>query len=148
MNDVKDVSNYIIKYYNQKNIEITHMKLQKLLYFVQVIFLLELNKKCFENKMLACHFGPIVEEIFDKYTGIGRTPLYFNGIIKHLERDDLIDNICERFLNYSNNRLGDIITKQNPWIKAFDKGYMSEITPESIINYFEIQESIINNFKI
>lgn len=136
MNDVLDVAHYIVRFYNNQNIEITHLKLQKLLYFVQVLFLLQTGNRCFNNDIVAFEYGPVVREVFEEYTGMGRTPLTYNENIRNLEHQDLIDGICNKFLIYTPGRLVDITHNQRPWRDAFADGYGTIITDASILNYF------------
>lgn len=47
MYNVLDISRYIINYSNDCNYIISNLKLQKLLYFIQVYFLIEAKKTLF-----------------------------------------------------------------------------------------------------
>lgn len=58
--NVIDVSSYIINYSNQINHPINNLKLQKLLYYVQAATLVETGRKCFNSKIIAWQFGPVV----------------------------------------------------------------------------------------
>ena len=54
---------------------VSHLKIQKLLYYAQACSLALNNRKLFEEKIVAWRYGPVVENIFQKYKVCGK-----NGI--------------------------------------------------------------------
>lgn len=70
--NVIDVSSYIINYSNQINHPINNLKLQKLLYYIQAATLVETGRKCFNSKIIAWQFGPVVPEAYYYYEEYGR----------------------------------------------------------------------------
>lgn len=66
------VAKYIINYSNSIDSPISNLKLQKLLYYVQAAFLVEDNKKCFDDEIVAWAFGPVVPEVYQAYRVCGR----------------------------------------------------------------------------
>ena len=62
MNKAIEISKYIVNYANEKGLDITNLKLQKLLYYVQAAFLLlsEGKEPCFSDKIVACLHGPVL----------------------------------------------------------------------------------------
>lgn len=66
------VAKYIINYSNSINSSISNLKLQKLLYYVQAAFLVEVDKKCFDDQIVAWAFGPVVPEVYQAYRVCGR----------------------------------------------------------------------------
>lgn len=66
------VAKYIINYSNSINSPISNLKLQKLLYYVQAAFLVEDDKKCFDDEIVAWAFGPVVPEVYQVYRVCGR----------------------------------------------------------------------------
>lgn len=144
-NDVFDVVDYIIKFHNDRDVIITHLKLQKLLYFVQIYFLLQTGYRCFNNDLVAFDYGPVVIDVFKKYKGVGRQPLICDKNVVNLEGNNLIDDICDKFLKYSANELVDLTHGQKPYREAINKGYGSVITDKSILDYFTNIKIILNN---
>lgn len=65
--DVLDVSRYIINYCIDKDQPITNGKLQKLLFYVQASFLVELGQPCFNEDIISWKLGAVVKESFDEY---------------------------------------------------------------------------------
>lgn len=70
--NVIDVSSYIIEYSNKINSPVSNLKLQKLLYYSQAATLVELGQKCFDSKIMAWEFGPVVVEAYQHYKEFGR----------------------------------------------------------------------------
>ncbi|ORT99833.1 hypothetical protein D081_1414 [Anaerovibrio sp. JC8] len=129
--DARKVADYIVnKYY------ITNPKLQNVLYFIQAKYLLELNKPCFEQTMEASSLGVVVTDVFNEYKE------FEGGLIPHdgeeipdIGDSSLIDEVVKQCNKKSLSQLRDIITRQDPWKKAYEK-YQSEISLESMKEYF------------
>ena len=62
MYSVLDLSEYIIF----KKYGISCLKLQKILYFLQAEFLRKYNKLCFNSKIEAWDFGPVIPIVYEK----------------------------------------------------------------------------------
>lgn len=71
MYDANEISKYIIKYSEKKNYGISNLKLQKVLYYVQIYFLMKTENPCFMNKIEAWNFGPVIPDIYRKYKQFG-----------------------------------------------------------------------------
>ena len=75
MYDVLAVSQRIINYSHKKEYSITNHKLQCLLYFVQVYFLIELDEVCFEDKIGAWSSGPVILKAYNTFKQHGLTEI-------------------------------------------------------------------------
>ena len=95
---VLDVSRYIINYCIDNEQPITNGKLQKLLFYVQASFLVELGLICFREDIIAWRLGAVVKEDYDEY--------YLNGLNPIIERQEIIQEI------YYDNKNGKIIFKK------------------------------------
>ena len=71
MYDVLSIARFIINYCNEKNIVISNLKLQKILYFVQAYFLITFNRPCFRENIEAWDFGPVVPEAYHEFKQYG-----------------------------------------------------------------------------
>ncbi len=67
-----DISKYVINHSYDMNFKISNLELQKILYYIQAAFLVEKNEKCFEEKILAWEYGPVIREVYDEYKVCGR----------------------------------------------------------------------------
>lgn len=73
--DVLDISRYIINYSNDKDYGVSNLKLQKILYFVQAYFLINIpdSHVCFKERIEAWNFGPVVPKAYREYKQYGST---------------------------------------------------------------------------
>lgn len=69
--NVIDIAKYIINSFDDKEFRISNIELQKVLYYLQAAFLVEFNKPCFEEKIIAWKYGPVVEEAYRKFSVFG-----------------------------------------------------------------------------
>lgn len=145
-----EVARHILNYSNEKGYPISNLKLQKVLYFVQTEFLVTKDEKCFDEKILAYNFGPVVEEVYDEYKVFGGSQISpFNEYLKNIKHIDFKDNVIKeedkKLINgvidetivYSNSRLGDFIQNQDPWREAYSPYYKQEITCELLKEFFK-----------
>ncbi|MDP8099284.1 Panacea domain-containing protein [Pasteurella atlantica] len=141
MNNALLVAQYIIHICNERNIPITHLKLQKLLYFVQANFLFNTRQPCFNDKIIALPYGPVVESVFNHFRmrGVGASNLVDEETfdINNLQHIELIDETLDELANFDAFQLVDITHKQSPWRNAFNHATGSEITSTAIRDYFD-----------
>lgn len=135
------IANYIIEYEHSQNRQISNLKLQKLLYFVQAQFFRILGKPCFEDRIEAWSFGPVVVSVYHAYKFYGSLE------ITRTQEDVCVDNITDRDRQIINEvlelfsdtpiyELVDITHHQYPWIQAKRNPFNNEITNDSINKYF------------
>lgn len=137
------VSRYIIKYSNENNLNISNLKLQKLLYFIQSHFLIQKNEICFTDEIKACDLGPIVQDVYDEYKhfGAGNIPFVFvsyeisKDSIKENDRK-LIEEVIDEFSTFTASELSDLIKSQDPWIKTYKRGKKINIDTKLLKEFF------------
>lgn len=153
--NVLDIARYIINYCNEHGYGVSNLKLQKILYFVQAAFLVNINKKCFNESIEAWDFGPVVPEVYHEFKFYGNNNIpsiyeyidYSNGVweaekvkfdngIIEIDDRDLINGMIEECCKYSAGRLVEITHNQDPWINAYTKGCNNIITRKSIKKFF------------
>jgi len=122
--DVLDVSRYIINYCIDKGKPITNGKLQKLLFYVQASFLVELGLPCFDEDIISWKLGAVVKESFDEYILSSLNPI--------TEKQEVIQKICY------DNKNGKIIFEKIVFNQdeIFKKSHMEQINKvlDSYIN--------------
>ena len=156
--NVLDVCRYVINYSNKHDYGISNLKLQKVLYFIQAYFLTNKTSHtpCFNEKIEAWDFGPVVPEAYHEYKqyGSGDIPtiksyiLFDNENIWNSKRvlcnDDvitnedknLIDKVVDKFSDYSATDLVSLTHRQSPWIDVYVPHQNNEITLDAIRKYF------------
>lgn len=156
--DVLEVCRHVINYSNEKEYGISNFKLQKVLYFIQAYFLIDKTKNapCFDDKIEAWNFGPVVPTAYHEYKqyGSGDIPtiesyiLFDTDNIWNTERvkfnDDVItdedknriNKVVDKFSGYSATDLVAITHRQSPWMDAYAPYRNNEITLDAIKEYF------------
>lgn len=139
-----DISNYLITLANSQIDEdfwisewLTHLKLQKVLYFIQATYLVNFDEKAFEEQIMAWKYWPIVREIYEIFKGSWNSPLsiYWSYEEDIISEDDkkTINDIWEFFGKYSAYQLIDMTHSHLPWQKAKQS---QEISIESIREFY------------
>jgi uncharacterized phage-associated protein len=137
--DVLTISDYILRRCSDEGHTVSNLKLQKLLYFVQAEFLVTTGKPCFREKIVAWDFGPVIPEVYRKFCIFGSAHIPVSAVANPIlskGTKELIDGIVFTCLPFSSSQLVEITQHQTPWLNAYIKGYGSEITNESILNFF------------
>jgi uncharacterized phage-associated protein len=127
------IANYILRYFHVNKLEITHLKLQKLLY-IAYGWNLVLNKehpRLFDESIQAWKLGPVIPSVYYYFKGKWRIEDYMDGEeqnpIPSIKEDDLRTiNIVNAVINFYGNRdardLVEIVhNKNSPWDKVYNK---------------------------
>ena len=140
MYNVLDITEYIIKYCNEKNRTISNLKLQKLLYFVQAEFLVNKGKPCFSDPIEAWDFGPVVPTVYHKYLVYGSASIPYvedNNLIIFSKNDkQLMNSVLDEASNYSAAYLTKLTLNQLPWTETYNSYKHNLIVTENILVYF------------
>jgi len=139
-----------ISYIFEKAEDITPLTLQKLLYYVQGIFMVNYGKPLFDEECQAWEHGPVYKQVYNMFKGFKYSPIddkrfvIFKNKIQLLtnEEKEVIDMVVNSFGMYSGKTLEYLTHKEAPWDDAFDGdyvcGYTNEpITKEAIRDYFK-----------
>lgn len=134
-----DIARYIIKHEHDAGREISNLRLQKLLYFVQAKFLAEKRPPCFSDPIVAWDFGPVVLSVYHEYKIFGGLDILSSeiGIPIDSETSSVIDNILDYCAKYPTYQLVNITHNQDPWKRARQNPYSSVITIDSMKQFFQ-----------
>ncbi|MEE1379662.1 MAG: DUF4065 domain-containing protein [Clostridia bacterium] len=128
---------------------ITHLKLQKLLYYAQGISLGMFDKPIFSENIEAWPHGPVVKEVYSVYNTFGRNNIDIEmdkekeEIIKKIEDDrevsEALNLAYDNFAIYTAWQLRQMTHEDNtPWdITQKTKGLGSVIDNSLIKHYFK-----------
>lgn len=144
--DVLGVCRLIVNYSNDRGYNISNLKLQKLLYLIQAYFLVKLGKKCFDARIEAWAFGPVVPDayqVFKQYGGCNIPTINDDRIGAIIEECDfkkedkkIITDIVDTFSDYSASALVTLTHRQDPWRNAYQEGMNNPISEKAIKEYF------------
>lgn len=66
-----DIAKYIIMYCTQREVTVSNIKLQKILYFVYGVYLVRTGSPLFEDEFRAWQYGPVVEAVYNEFCIFG-----------------------------------------------------------------------------
>ncbi len=126
MTDAKDIAKYIISVFqtiptNEIEGDLTNLKLQKLLYYIQVSSLKQLNKLAFDNTIEAWKYGPVIPDVYYNYNSYGRNVITIKQPVFSLESPQLkiiTDKVIEDKGQYTGIALMRMTHKEQPWKTA------------------------------
>ena len=93
-----DIAYYCIYYCSQElESPISNLQIQKILYYIQASFLVNLGIPCFKEEITAWKYGPVVEDVYREFRAYSASKL---GLTKEPFIDwcaddrSLVNNIC------------------------------------------------------
>lgn len=124
---------------------ITHLKLQKLLYYAQGVYLAITDKKLFDDDLEAWSHGPVIRNVYDTYCVFGRNQIIIpetfenREIVNRIENDtevkEILDIVYDNFSIYTAWQLREMShQKGSPWEKTDNNGI---IDTKLIKEYFK-----------
>lgn len=143
------ISNYLISL-TQNNPEenLTNMKLQKILYYLQGYHLAIYNEELFDDEIEAWKYGPVVCQEYHTFKGYGN-----NSIIvpEHNDSFDYLDELTKKFINkvysyfrqFSPIKLMELTHEESPWLNSYGKSQI--IDKVSLKDYFKSTD-LLNQF--
>ena len=133
MANVGDIANYIIGI-----LDVTPLKLQKLLYYTQAVCLVKYNKPAFDDEIEAWEYGPVIRKIYDKYKG-RRTIIKPTKKTSNLDKDVMLSTDIA-LAHYGEMSAATLIREthsEDPWINAYEEGKDNIITIQSMKKYYK-----------
>lgn len=93
-------SYYVISYFKQKKVSVTNLKLQKLMYFMEGIYIaISDEDNLFNQDFLAWNLGPVCRELYDKYKSNGNDEIELNDEqLKEVKKIPEINDILVKIL--------------------------------------------------
>lgn len=139
MYDALTITNYIISYYKKRNYGVSNLKLQKILYFLQALFLIKKDCELFDEEIEAWGFGPVIPSVYRKYMQFGCMNIPTKDIDEPFidnETKTTIDSFLEKVKDMSSTYLTDITLHQKPWTQNYTKDEKEIIPKKEIQKYF------------
>ncbi|WP_413154889.1 Panacea domain-containing protein [Bartonella sp. cb54] len=151
---VQQVANFFLNKGNEGNIEISPMKLIKLVYFAYGWVLAITNKRLFSDPIEAWDYGPVIPVLYYEFRSWGKNPINCTSYTRNFETGEVdIPNITENSKNKDIIRILEAVwntyksfsswelsneshSKGSPWEKVYKKGYNIQLIDDHISNYF------------
>jgi uncharacterized phage-associated protein len=157
----KELSAYDVAKFILSIMPVSHLKLQKLLYYVYSEHLLETGKRLFKEPIVAFKYGPVIEDVFYKYRHHGSSAIDYGedevffihpaktaitpSFARIISSEDGVFTahcILETLLKYKEYSATSLVTKTHkkggPWDRVYAEGMNQEITDEVIKEYHHI----------
>jgi uncharacterized phage-associated protein len=130
-----DVADYIVNYCNENDFNLTHIKLQKLLYFIEANYLVNQQESLFTEDIEKWRLGPVIPEVYHQYktfssSHIGYVPNRLDidefGNVEFVQFDPnvideqdqlLINGLVQRYVHTDAFTLVEITHQHEPWLR-------------------------------
>lgn len=139
-----ELADYVVGKARSDNIQdLSPLKLQKILYYVQGWHLAFTDKPVFDENILAWRYGPVVKEIYVKFSTFGATNIaagaYTPDPIPELDKEEtqLIDAIWDKYKNRSPAELVTMTHQSKPWKEVFYHQNNDIIYTDLMRDYFK-----------
>lgn len=152
-----DVARYIVNYSHDKGYDISNLRLQKLLYFVQSYCLAftSSHEPCFSERIEAWDFGPVVPSVYHEFKMFGNGNIPRQTVVYEGDKNNvwavqrveisgetipqkdrkLIEQVVDHFAKFSTAQLLTLVHGQRPWKVAY-RCYDKAMSSEEIKQYF------------
>lgn len=141
-----DLAKYIVHKANGMNVSITHLKLQKILYYVAGVFAGALNERAFRDSIEAWQYGPVVRNVYIEFCSWGALPLLCDEDVSldyNEEQKGIVDFVIEQKIGMSGRELVNATHREAPWKKYEDCiAEKPEISFQDLRNYFVHSEEV------
>ena len=134
-----NVAEFFVRNFVDKGRPITHLKLQKLLYYAQGIGFGRANIKLFKEPLEAWEHGPVIRDVYAHYKKFGDSPLQKNENtdLMLIYADAVVMNVLEetlsRFGMYEAWHLREKTHRESPWSET-ERNQV--ITDKAMIRFF------------
>lgn len=136
---------------------LTHLKIQKLLYFAEGVCLATFNKQLFKEKIYAWPHGPVVKDVYEKLCENGSKEIEFKitdyPVIQDINSNaDIYNLLVSVYDSYAGYTAWQLREKSHvpggPWQITVDtKGMQKEIDKNLIKDYFKKIVKVENGYQ-
>lgn len=112
---VEDIANFFLTKEG-----ITNKKLQKLCYYAQAWYYALYNQELFTEKIEAWVHGPVIPELYNKYSNMGYNEIEKNNQIPKMDDNTrkFLDQIWNIYGDLDGDQLEALTHREDPWINA------------------------------
>jgi uncharacterized phage-associated protein len=116
-----DVANWFISQFDKEAGDvITHLKIQKLLYFSEAWCQVLLERELFSENMEAWAHGPVVRDVFNQFSGSSWGPLSATSEVIEFDEDvrGVLSQVLDAYGNVAAKTLEHLTHQDKPWKDA------------------------------
>lgn len=131
--DANEISKFIITECFKKNILISNLKLQKMLYFLWIEFWKKTERRLFLDEFCAWQLGPVIPDVYYQYCSYAGRPIaeYYDTSITSAD-DALLAGIVLQYAKLPASRLVNMTHKKDG---AWDIVYQNGVGNRNIIPF-------------
>lgn len=121
MKTAVDVANWILASIDREaGDSITHLKLQKLIYYAQAWSLAIRNRPLFREDFQAWAHGPVVESVYREFREFGWDAIPAPESVPEFdaETEELLSDVLEVYGDFSAKHLEQMTHAERPWVDA------------------------------
>jgi len=139
-----DVARLFLNWSYKNGDLITNLRIQKLLYYAQAWYLVNYNRRLFNDPIEAWDLGPVIRSVYKKYKKYGGEPIPYktNNKEETVFQPHQIHFLGEYFKIYSNlsaTALVSLSHSETPWKNAHKRGKNSEINTQEMKAFYANQ---------
>jgi uncharacterized phage-associated protein len=139
--DCVELAKYVIQKMAEKGESINHLKLQKLLYYIQSWHIVYTDQPLFEDDFEAWLHGPVLRKVWDYYKTysvmLDDLPSNENYDVDLTEeQQEIIDDVLDEYGGKSGYYLECLTHVEAPWQEARRKGENTIISKEDMKQYY------------
>ncbi|WP_317328373.1 Panacea domain-containing protein [Ruthenibacterium lactatiformans] len=134
-----NIAIYVINWCLDRNIQITNLKLQKLLYFLQGEYSKTTGNRLIIDDFYAWQLGPVVPSVYAEYSIFSSSALPAQKQTVFISNEDacVMDAILQKYAYCSTWNLVELSHQQDPWKYQHEIfGDKALIPYKSIADYF------------
>lgn len=142
-----DVAMWFVSKFCEHGDLVTHLKVQKLLYYAEAWTQTICNEPLFIEDIQAWAHGPVVPEVFHAFKEYGWHPLPAPEVIPSFDANilDVLEQVYDIYGEFSAKNLENMTHLDSPWIDA-RKGLSEEARCENVIPKEEIKKYFIAKY--
>jgi uncharacterized phage-associated protein len=128
-----EVAEYVIELAHKYDDEITQLKLQKLLYYMQGMYLGATGTPLFADEILAWKHGPVVHTVWQKYRQNKKSPIKAskkNASIQPFDKR-MLDEIYQEYRAFTPQQLVTMTHREKPWKNSDSNDVITEADLQS-----------------
>ena len=139
---------YILNHPLSGSVDISPLKLQKLIYYVKVWSIIDNKPNVISSRFMKWPYGPVNNLVYQEYKKYGSNPIpkdniYPEGLLSEDEKKT-VDFILENYLPIDAISLSLMTHKEDPWIKTGTSG----IIGKNVIKAYYSDLPFANNFPL
>ena len=134
-----EIAKYIISHFsniatNEVEGDLTNLKLQKLLYYVQLEYHRKHKNLAFNDTIEAWDYGPVVPEVYHEYKKYGKQVLDIEEPVFSLpvRVKAIVDKVIKSEGQFTGYALMERTHEENPWKYAYNEAADRVITTEML----------------